>query len=486
MSRIMKKENMKRKRKTIAEYLQSVPEAKLKRRKKHPNSLQILAPGFLGVILLGAVLLSLPVCNADGQWLNFVDALFTACTCVCVTGLVTVVPATQFTLLGKLILLVLIQIGGWGVIVCAMWILVLLKRKISLSARVLIHDYFSTDTISGMVRMLIYVVKGSLLVEGAGALCYALEFVPRYGFLRGVWYSVFHAVSAFCNAGVDILGDSSLSAYVTHPWMNLVTMALIVLGGLGFTVWKDMVTLGRDIFVRRAGWRKSIRKLHLHTKIVLLMTGSLIVLGTLFFFAAEYHNPHTMGGLSLGQKWMASLFQSVTARTAGFLTVSQAELREASKFVTCILMFIGGSPVSTAGGVKTVTASVLLLTCWSILKGHGDTECFKRKIAPSIVRMSMAVFAMGFGMVLIGTTVISLLEPHISLIDAMYEVVSAVATVGLTANVTPGLGTDSKWVIIFLMYVGRIGPITLPLLMAAKLGKKNDKRTLPEEHIVVG
>lgn len=473
-------------KKTITEFLRDFSEETLGKRRKKWNSLQIMAPGFLGVILLGGLILSLPICNANGQWLSFVDALFTACTCVCVTGLVTVVPATQFTFLGKVVLMILIQIGGWGVIVCAMWILVLLKRKISVSSRVIIHDYFNLDTMSGMVRMLIYVVKGTLLVEGVGALCYALYFVSQYGLLRGIWYSIFHAVSAFCNAGVDILGASSWSIFVYNPWMNLVTMLLIVTGGLGFMVWKDLTQFGKNIIVHKRGWGKSLQGLKLQTKLVVLMTAFLIIAGAVFFYLGESGNPDTMSSLSTGEKWMASFFQSVTARTAGFYTVSQSGLREASKFITCILMLIGGSPASTAGGVKTVTVAVVLLTCWSILKGHGDTECFRRKIAAHVVRMAMAVFIMGLSMVLIGTTILSLLEPEIALIDAMYEVVSAVATVGLTADVTPYLSTPSKYLIIFLMYVGRIGPVTLPMLMAAKLGKKNNKRTLPQEHIVVG
>lgn len=472
--------------KTIAELLRDFSEETLGKRRKRWNSLQIMAPGFLGVILLGGLILMLPICNANGQWLSFVDALFTACTCVCVTGLVTVVPATQFTLLGKLVLLLLIQIGGWGVIVCAMWILVLLKRKISLNSRVIIHDYFNLDTMSGMVRMLIYVVKGTLVVEAVGAACYALCFVPKYGILRGIWYSVFHAVSAFCNAGVDILGATSLAEYVGNPWMNLVTMFLIVTGGLGFMVWKDLWGFGNNLLRKKAGWKKSVRLLRLHTQVVVAMTVSLIVLGAVFYFLTERNNPGTMGKLSLGEKWLAAFFQSVTTRTAGFFTISQSGLREASKFIGCILMFIGGSPASTAGGVKTVTVAVIFLTCWSILKGKTDTECFGRKVAAATVRMAIAVYAMGMGMVLAGTTILSLLEPELELIDILYEVISAIATVGLTADVTPGLSTASKYVIIFLMYVGRIGPVTLPMLMASKIGKKNNKRILPEEHIVVG
>ncbi len=250
---------MEKKEKTVAEYLRKNPETFLKKRKRRWGALKIMVLGFMGIILLGALILMLPICNADGQWLNFVDALFTSCTCVCVTGLVTVVPAVQFTFLGKLVLLALIQIGGWGIIVCGMLFLLVLRRKISLNSRVLIHDYFSTDTVSGMVRMLIYVVKGTLIVESVGAVCLALHFIPEYGFLRGIWYGVFHAVSAFCNAGVDLLGDSSLAAYVGNPWINFVIMGLIITGGLGFWVWKDITKFLKNLekpFYKKRGTGK--------------------------------------------------------------------------------------------------------------------------------------------------------------------------------------------------------------------------------------
>ncbi|MDD2958742.1 MAG: TrkH family potassium uptake protein [Lachnospiraceae bacterium] len=467
----------------LLEYLKKTPEEK---KKKKINSLQIMAPGFLGVILLGGLLLTFPVFNTDGKWLNFIDALFTSCSAVCVTGLVTIVPAVQFTLAGKILLLLLIQIGGMGVIVCVMWFMVLIKRKITLNARVIIQEYFNMDTMSGLVRMLLYVAKGTLVVEGCGAVLYSFYFIPSYGILRGIWYSVFHAISAFCNAGIDILGEDSFARFVSNPWMNLVTILLIVMGGLGFMVWKDLTLFLKRIFLQKDPLGRSVKRLTLQTKIVVIMTVSLIVFGMLFFLAAEYHNPETLGPLNAGEKWLAALFQSVTTRTAGFYTISQGGLRDASKFVSCILMFIGGSPVGTAGGIKTVTLAVLLLTCWSILKGHEDTECFRRKIANSILRSAVVVFGVGLFLLLAGTTALSLLEPGASLLDCMYEVASAVATVGLTAGLTPGLKAASKLVIIVLMYMGRIGPITLPMILAARLGRKNDNRTLPQEHIVVG
>lgn len=457
-----------------------------RKRKKRYSSLQIAAIGFLGVILIGALLLCLPVCNADGQFLNFIDALFTACTCVCVTGLVTVVPAVQFALPGKVVMLLLIQIGGWGVIVCVMWLMVLFKRRISISARAIIHDNFSTNTLSGLVRLLLYVVKGSLLVEGIGALGYALQFVPQYGWARGLWYAVFHAVSAFCNAGIDLLGDSSLAAYVANPWVNLVTVFLIIAGGLGFVVWRDLAAFLKKRVREHQDLRHSLRALSLHTRIVLTTTAILLVSGTIFFFCAEYSNPQGLGPLTAAQKLMAAFFQSVTTRTAGFYTISQASLSQASKFFGCLLMFVGGSPMSTAGGIKTVTIAVLSLTCWSILRGRKDTEVFRRRIAPSAIRIAMTVFAMSLLAALSGAILISLMEPQLPMIDALYEAVSAVATVGLSADVTPTLHADSKCVVIFLMYAGRIGPVTLPSLMAAKLKHHGGRLTLPEEHIIVG
>lgn len=446
---------------------------------------QIMIPGFAALILLGGLVLMLPVCNKNGAWLNFTDALFTACTCVCVTGLTTVTPAVQFTVFGKLVLLFLIQIGGLGILVCTMYFMVLLGRRVSINARVLLKNRFSTDSLGGMVRLLRYVVEGTLLVEVLGSIGYAVRFIPRYGIGKGICFSIFHAVSAFCNAGVDLLGGNSLSNYANDLWMLLVTTLLIVSGGLGFLVWKDLGLLGRRIFREHVRPGTAVRRMRLHTKLTLIMTGVLLLGGTLFFALAEWANPETLGKMGIGGKWMSAFFQSVTTRTAGFYSIPQAALTEGSKFFACILMFIGGSPVGTAGGIKTVTLAVVALTCWSILKGHPDTECFHRKVAAETVRTAVLVMCVGLLLVLGGTVALSLLEPELALIDALFEVASSVATVGLTADVTPGLGTAAKWLIIFLMYMGRIGPVTIPLVIASKLGK-NGNWALPEEHVVVG
>lgn len=451
----------------------------------HMTASQIMTAGFALVILVGGILLAMPFCNANGRWLRFVDALFTACSAVCVTGLVTVVPATQFTLIGKVILLLLIQIGGLGIIACTMGAFLILKKQITIRSRVMIQDSYDLHTMSGIVVMLRYVIRGTFLVEGIGAVLYAFQFVPEYGPARGLWYAVFHAVSAFCNAGIDILGESSLQRYVTNPYMSLVTALLIIVSGLGFLVWRD-VTLAfvrikrKEYPVRRVLW-----KLKLHTKLALLMTGGLVIFGTVAIFLMEYRNPETLGGLSAGQKWVAAFFQSVTTRTAGFFTIPQDRFLPQSQLLCCVLMFIGGCPGGTAGGVKTTSIAILYLTCWSVLKGTEDTECFRRKVPAANVRTAFSVVLVALTAVLVGTTAILALEPT-GLTEALYEVVSAVGTVGLTAGLTPLLSTAGKIVIILLMYMGRLGPVTLALLFAGKVGRRGRGRTLPQERIMVG
>lgn len=300
------------------------------------NTMGILAGGFLGVILLGGVLLWMPFSNR--QPIEFMDALFTSVSAVCVTGLVTITPAFQFTLAGQMILLVLIQIGGLGVIACVTAFFLLLRRKITLKERIVIQETYNMDKLSGMVLLVRGVLFGTFAVEGVGAALYAIQFIPEYGVAKGIWYSIFHAVSAFCNAGIDILGDSSLTAYVTNPIVNLTTMILIILSGLGFTVWFDIIANGKKLIRREMPRRWWFTRLKLQSKLAIIMTILLIISGAVFVFLAEYDNPETLGNLSLGNKVMASFFQSVTNRTAGFATISQNALHTESKLFHCILM----------------------------------------------------------------------------------------------------------------------------------------------------
>ena len=451
----------------------------------HMTASQIMVAGFAILIFAGGFLLSMPLCNADGKWLNFMDALFTACSAVCVTGLVTIIPASQFTLIGKLILLLLIQLGGLGIIACTMGAFLILKKQITIRSRVMIQDSYDLHTMSGVVAMLRYVLHGTFLVEGIGAVLYAIAFIPEYGVGRGVWYGIFHAVSAFCNAGIDILGADSLERYQTDPYINLVTILLIIVSGLGFLVWRDLTLTAKRIVKREYRIGRALQKMRLHTKLALSMTAFLLIVGTVAIFGMEYSNPRTIGSLTLGQKWLASLFQAVTTRTAGFFTIPQDHFLPQSQLLSCMLMFIGGCPGGTAGGVKTTTVAILAATCWSVLKGSEDTECFRRKLLPVNIRTGFSVAAVSFLAVLCGTMAILILE-HTGVMEALYEVVSATGTVGLTAGLTPSLGAGGKCVIIFLMYMGRLSPVTLALLFAGKMGKRGRGRKLPEERIMVG
>ena len=357
------------------------------------DTMKILVVGFLGVIFLGGFLLWLPICNQ--QPIAFLDALFTSVTAVCVTGLITITPATQFTLLGKIILLLLIQIGGLGVIGCATAFFLLLRKKITVKERVVLQETYNADRLGGMVGMVRKVILGTFVVEGAGAVFYACQFVPEFGVIRGIWYGIFHSVSAFCNAGIDILGSGSLTKYVSNPLINLTTMLLIILGGLGFTVWFDVIGNGRKIWKHEVPRKWWFTRLTLQSKLVLVTTASLILLGAALVLILEFHNPDTIGGMSLGDKVMASFFQSVTNRTAGYATISQSGLSE-TKLVNSILMVIGGSPGGTAGGIKTTTFVMLFLACMTFVKGGNDIECMGRKITTENFRSGFAVMLLAF------------------------------------------------------------------------------------------
>ena len=458
----------------------------MKERKKSIrfSTMQLIAAGFLGTILLGGVLLYLPVCNTKP--IQFTDALFTATSAVCVTGLVTIVPATQFTVFGKGILLVLIQIGGLGVIACTFSFFLILKKKITLRERIIIQETYNMDTLSGLVKFLIKIIKGTFIVEGVGVVLFSLQFVREYGFVEGVCYSIFHSVSAFCNAGIDILGNGSFTKYAANPLINFTTMSLIIVGGIGFTVWGDVLkNVFEDFGKEGYSVKKIFTKLTLHSKIAISMTIALILLGTVSFFVLEYANPETFGNMTLGEKIMASGFHSVSTRTAGFATVSQSGLTNGSKLITCLLMFVGGSPAGTAGGVKTTTVAMLILTCRSVIKGGRDTECFGRRIVEDNIRTGLAVIFLSMGFLITGTVIVSVLEPNVEFMRILYETTSAMGTVGLSADLTPQLETASKYVIMMLMYIGRIGPVTMALIFG-KGHTKDRVRELPEKRILVG
>lgn len=446
--------------------------------------MQILALGFMGVILAGGVLLSLPFCNR--QPITFSDALFTSTTAVCVTGLVTVTPAVQFTLAGQIILLILIQIGGLGIIACAVGFLLLLRRQITVKERIVIQETYNMEAPGGMVAMILRVIKGTLAVETAGAVLYAFRFIPEFGVLRGIWYAVFHAVSAFCNAGIDILGDTSFQKYVGDPIINITTVLLIIVSGIGFSVWQDLISNGRRIRRREIPNKWWFTRLRLHSKLAIVTTLILLIGGTVCIFLMERNNPATLGNLSTGEKWMAAFIHSTSTRTAGFATVSQSGLYTQSKFLSCILMFIGGSPGGTAGGVKTTTVAMVVLTCLSVFRGGEQVECFGRRLSGKNIRMGFAVIMTAVTVLFAGTIAITVFDPQVPFIDILYEAFSAVGTVGLTADLTPTLSSASHMVLIVMMYIGRIGPISLALLFGGMSKPKERARELPEQRIMVG
>ena len=452
------------------------------RRKRGLSTTRIIALGFVAAILAGAVILMLPVSSADGTWTRPIDALFTATTSICVTGLVTVTTAVHWSLFGQIVILLLAQLGGLGVITVTMCVLILLGKRITLKDRMLIQETYSTDTLSGLARLVVRIVKGTFLLEGLGVIGYATVFIPEFGFWPGLWKSIFNAVSAFCNAGMDVVGETSLRAYVNNPIINITTMVLIILGGLGFVVWWNLLDAWKK---RKEKNRGFVMGLSLHTKLVLVMTAVLLLGGALLFFLFEQGNPGTIGEMGLGDKIMASVFQSVTTRTAGFETIPQANLTEGSTLLTMILMVIGGSPAGTAGGIKTTTVGILILMILSTIRGKKETEFMKRRISAEAGRTALTVVGLAF-MVVVTASLLLFATDGLGFQDTLYEVASAMGTVGLTRGITAGLSTAGKLVIIVVMYIGRIGPVTVAFALAMKRKGKDANFSLPEERVLIG
>lgn len=448
---------------------------------KKLTATQVILLGFLAAILLGSVLLCLPFMSASGRWTPYLDALFTATTSVCVTGLTSVDTFSYWSTLGHVVILVLIQLGGLGIISFTTGFMVLIRRRISLKNRMLLESAFNLETLSGLVRFLGKVFKGTLAVEGAGALLCLPVFVPEYG-ARGVWLSVFHAVSAFCNAGIDLIGPNSLIPYATNVWLNLVTIALIVMGGLGFIVWWDVLDVAGQC--RRGELRRGQcwRKLHIHTRVTLVTTAALLVGGWVLFLILEWSNPETLGQYGVGGKVLCALFQSVTTRTAGFATIPQSGLRGGSILLSVVLMFIGGSSVGTAGGVKTSTVALVFLSAAAVVRGRDNVCVGHRTIPAKLVQRASAVVTISLTCLLSCTLLLGLFEPF-SFDRLLYETASALGTVGLTCGVTAESGAAGRILLICCMYFGRVGPISL----ATALAYRREKGPVyPEETITIG
>ena len=444
------------------------------------STTQIILLSFLVTILVGSGLLALPISSANGEAVPYIDALFTATTATCVTGLVTLPTVSAWSLFGQIVILLLIQIGGLGIITIMSGLMLILNRKMGIGDRLLIQDAFNLNTMSGLTKFIKNVLFGTLIIEGIGAVLYMFVFVPEFG-AAGIWISIFNSVSAFCNAGIDIIGENSLCNYATNPLINIVTSALIILGGLGYIVWWDVLRVARS---RSRKNRRIFRHLTLHSKIAITLTAGLIFVGAILIFVFEYSNPLTIGEMSLFDKIQVSLFQSVTTRTAGFASVPQENLTNASAAVSVILMMIGGSPVGTAGGVKTVTVAVLVCSAFATIRNKSGAVLFDRRISEGAVKKSVAV-VVSFLTICAISTVLLMATSNASALDVVYETVSATATVGLSRNLTATLNAFGKLIIIVTMYFGRVGPISL----AVALGSKNESQNVisePTEDISIG
>ena len=435
---------------------------------------------FLTAILVGSVLLTLPISSASWQATPFIDALFTATTATCVTGLVVVPTVTAWSLFGHIVILVLIQIGGLGIITIMASITVFLHKRMELADRLLLQDAFNLNTLSGLETFVKKVIKGTFIIEGIGACLYMTVFVPQFG-LKGIWISVFTSISAFCNAGIDIIAENSLCNYTLNPIINITTCLLIILGGLGYIVWWDLMRVSKE---KRTKKVKFWRTLTLHSKIAISATAGLILVGGILILLFEYRNPNTIGQFTFLEKLEVAFFQSVTTRTAGFATIPQENLSNASAIICLLLMFIGGSPVGTAGGIKTVTFVVLIASAFATIRNQKEVNLFGRTLSKEAVSKAAAVTSMSFAIMFVSTILLSVVT-NADALDIVYETVSATATVGLTRNLTPILNGYGKLIIIATMYLGRVGPISLAVAFNFKREKKNIIKN-PTEEISVG
>jgi trk system potassium uptake protein TrkH len=440
---------------------------------KKLNTAEILAIGFLAVILIGAVLLSLPVASKSGESVGFVNALFTAASAVAVTGLVVVDTLTHWTTFGHVVILVLIQIGGLGFITMGTLFALILGRKINFRQRVVMQEAMNKITVNGVVKLAKYILIMTVLVEGIGAIILSTRLIPIYGVGKGIWLSVFHSVSAFCNAGFDLIGNfQSLTPFVTDYVVTITIALLIIIGGLGFVVIFELMD------------KKNLKKLSLHTKMALLMTLVLLVSGYIIVMVLEYNNPGTMGNLSVGEKFLSGFFHSVTPRTAGFNTLPMDKLAMGTIVMTMLFMFIGAGSAGTAGGVKVTTVGVLIAAIASILKGRKETEAFKRTLPRDLVNKALTIIGLAIVWVVAVTFILSITEDA-TFMEILFEVISAFGTVGLSLGITTELSVVGKLIITITMFTGRIGPLTLVMALAQR-HQSTTILSYPDENVMIG
>ena len=439
---------------------------------KRRTNVEILALGFAIVILVGTFLLLLPI---SSNHTDFLDALFTATSATCVTGLVVYATATHWTLFGQIVILILIQIGGLGFITIGVFLATYLKKKISLRQRGLIEESVSSLKLAGGVKLVKHIIKGTFLFEGIGAVILSLVFIEDFGLLKGIYLGIFHSVSAFCNAGFDLLGIiepyGSLTPYASNIVVNITIMILIIIGGLGFVVWQDL-------YEKKLHFRNYL----LQTKIVLITSFIFIFGGAFLFYIFEYQ--HALASLSSEEAILASFFQSITCRTAGFNTIDVSHLKPATSLLMMLMMFVGGSPGSTAGGIKTTTFAVLIIFVYSTMTNKSEANAFNRRFDSKTIKKACSVFLINFIFIIISSFIIFNDQPHLPMQDTFFEIFSALGTVGISTGITRVLSMTSKITIILLMYCGRVGSLTLALSLSKKKKISNCKN--PVEKIAIG
>jgi len=434
------------------------------------TSSQLIILGFAALIVIGALILMLPISAQSRQWTSFSDALFTATSAVCVTGLIVHDTATYWSGFGQAVLITLIQIGGMGVITVAVALSSLSGQKITLKQRSTMQEAISAHKMGGIVELTGFIIRMTIVFELSGAVLMLPVFAKEFGFGKGLWYSLFHSISAFCNAGFDLMGIrtpySSLTHFIDNPIINLTIVSLIVIGGIGFLTWEDIRT-----------FRTDFRRYRMQSKVILITTSVLLVLPAVYLFFFEFSH------MPMHERFLASLFQSATTRTAGFNTVDLTRVSESGVIIMVFLMLVGGSPGSTAGGMKTTTLAVMCSTALSVFRHRAHTHFFGRRIDSDTVRNAATIVTMYFTLLIIGTILICRIE-QLPFITCLFETASAVATVGLTLGITPQLGMLSRIILIALMYLGRVGGLTL--IFATMSQNKHLTAMLPQEKLTVG
>jgi len=447
----------------------------LKSSKKWQSPANIIVTGFLGTILIGTILLILPFATKSGSSVGFLNALFTSTSAVCVTGLVVKDTATTWNVFGQTVILILIQIGGLGIMTAAALFSLILRRKMGLKERLTLQESINDFNLQGVVKLFKYIIIATFSIEFVGAIILSFGFIPIFGVKSGIAKSVFHSISAFCNAGFDILGTTaqpyqSLTNLNNNPLIIITIALLFIIGGLGFVVWRDIVQT------------KKFREFSLHSKVVIIFTAILIFSATILFFLFEYSN--TLEGMGFLQKVLNSFFQAVTPRTAGFNTIPLDSMTNQSQLVTIILMFIGAAPGSTGGGIKITTFAIILFTVVTYVRGINDVNMYQRKVSQTIVKKSLSIVFMAFSLIMT-TTIILLISKAGTLAECLFEATSAFGTVGLSTGITPSLPIVGKFMIIVTMFFGRVGPLAIALSLSQIKGNKQ-LYTYPEGKISVG